>query len=562
MADSLTENFFGRLRHLATTLEKETKQLEHTFHQESSDSEDYEDDCSMKVLHELNSEIRALKGEIQVTIDGAISREKDLAGFLRACKLLKQRTKSDLEQIKDVFEKYGYKPPSQQHSGTEQHMDNLKVSVSGECTEEPSERVQNEDGSANHELETMSASGDFLHLPPLSDFGLSQYQFSTSWGPCGDKQLKTKSTSLEDPQCTSKDVSDNLVLSIPKTPKWASWGCDESYSSRFMRCGMNANDDYTMALFNAKVPAKSNASQGHLVPLSEQFVTNIPTTPAPLTRLSDDNEDIHSPSLPVFRTPGLKTAKQEKAACPATPEKEEPPSSDDTATPSLPQFETPWLKKCTTENQRNAMQKEQEMETVSKVYPEESKELVPLMSCSDQCFQKPVGLPGPPTFMDFDDFLATPQRPQLTFINHDFKVLSVNGQRSKTDAQENSRVEVVARSEKQVIPEDHGKENRSVLACLAPVSEKEYSVQPNYLKRQISLDTVNSGIQKINTLLNRRQMEGHVDASDVVFEESELRSLFEVGPQTRILLLFVTELRRLEEIESQDDRLYKAVLDV
>ncbi|XP_069058360.1 spindle and kinetochore-associated protein 3 isoform X1 [Pleurodeles waltl] len=418
MGESVTETFFGKLRHLATTLEKETKQLEHEFNQEHSDSEDYEDKCPMKVLHELNSEMRSLKGEIQVTIDASVSKERDLSAFLKACRLLKQRTKSDLEQVQDVFEKYGYKTPVANHSDTEQGVENSDGNLPGESAEDdPSKREKCEDKTTVPGSQKIPASGDFLHLPPLSDFGLSQYQFSSTWGPQGDKPTKAVTTQMKAQNCASKDLSDNLVLSIPKTPKWAS-----------MVDGMNLNDDYTMALFKVKVPEKSNVLQkgGNEVSqalLSGTTMAEVLDVPVPPTQLSHSKEDIRSPSAPAFRTPGLKSVKEEGTVCAATPKREEPAVSDDTSTPSLPQFETPWLKKCVTQvNKEDTTEDILKTNNLCPVQPEVPSQLMFV----SEFYEKPVGLSAPPEVMDYEDFLVTPKRPELPSITHDYKMLDDN----------------------------------------------------------------------------------------------------------------------------------------
>ncbi|XP_078513213.1 spindle and kinetochore-associated protein 3 isoform X2 [Lissotriton helveticus] len=578
MAETVTETFFGKLRHLATTLEKETKQLEREFNQEDSDSEEYEDKHPMKVLHELNSDIRTLKGEIQVTVDASVSKEQDLSVFLKACRLLKQRTTSDLEQIQDVFEKYGYKTPVAANSDIDQGVENSEGNLPGESVaDELSKRDTVEDKSSVPGLQKIPASGDFLHLPPLSDFGLSQYQFSGTWGPQGDKQTKAGTTRMKDKNCTSKDFSDNLVLSVPKTPSWAS-SAD----------GMNLNDDYTMALFKVKVPEKSNILQksgnedSHAL-CSETIMAEVPAVPIPPTRLTHNKDDIRSPSVPAFRTPGLKTAKEEGTVCAATPKREDPAVSDDTSTPSLPQFETPWLKKCVRVNKEDTTE---DVPKTNKSCPEEPSHLM----FGTEFYENSVGLSAPPQFMDYEDFLVTPKRPELPSIMHDFKMLddnlfgipqhpkliastteenfkdlSVNeqGLTFDTKIEANTKTEASVRDEKQMILDYDNKNSGSVLTNLALVSESEYSSEPNYLKRQIPLTSVNSSIEKINAVLSRKQMEGELDTSKAVFGEAELKSLLEVGPQLIILLMCLVDLNRLEELEeteSKEGRFYRALI--
>ncbi|KAG8452917.1 hypothetical protein GDO86_004644 [Hymenochirus boettgeri] len=111
---SVTVNFFSKLRSLAITLEKETEQLEHAF---TNDEQEFEDESPMRVLHELRSEIMVLKGDLQNVIDKKHSRSQDLMAFIRACRKLQERTASDIKQIKDTFETYGYKPLCNENSG-------------------------------------------------------------------------------------------------------------------------------------------------------------------------------------------------------------------------------------------------------------------------------------------------------------------------------------------------------------------------------------------------------------------------------------------------------------
>ncbi|KAJ7984298.1 hypothetical protein DPEC_G00363280 [Dallia pectoralis] len=103
--------FFGKLRNLAVNLETETASLQQT-HQNNIDEEDPNIEGGVRVLHELNSEVRALKGQVKEAAACQQAVEKDVRSFITNCMVLKQRTTEDIQRLRRHFEKYGYNAPT------------------------------------------------------------------------------------------------------------------------------------------------------------------------------------------------------------------------------------------------------------------------------------------------------------------------------------------------------------------------------------------------------------------------------------------------------------------
>ncbi|KAJ6662324.1 hypothetical protein lerEdw1_012488, partial [Lerista edwardsae] len=103
----VTGSFFDKLRTLAVTLEKQTEQLKQIFH---GGNTELEDDSPMRYLHDLYSEVGALK----VDADNALSKSslaRDATyDFIKSTKVLMRRNATEFEKIRDLFQKYGYKP--------------------------------------------------------------------------------------------------------------------------------------------------------------------------------------------------------------------------------------------------------------------------------------------------------------------------------------------------------------------------------------------------------------------------------------------------------------------
>ncbi|XP_071990388.1 spindle and kinetochore-associated protein 3 isoform X2 [Engystomops pustulosus] len=449
---SVTVNFFSKLRGLALTLEKETAQLEQVFSQED---EDYEEECPMRVLHDLRSEIISMKSDIQATLDNNEKRGRDLNNFLKICRVLQQRNALDIQQIKETFQKYGYTPLD---SKAAENGDNADVVKPG-CAEESCQSSDPQSLPPPPVIEKKEP-WDLLRAPQLSDFGLSHYKLAPAW------ELQTKKNVPEEkPKPLYKDIR---TVNVAKTPKCAlRMDEDFSYIEHFgiREDSPNLNDDYTIALLNKKKgsgPDKPKES-------SKDF-KNLLTTPAHLPyrggidfasvdsplppvfctpglkvhkkggldvvnekcgenhlKSKSNNTDggssakdasshqqlsmksnavaVDSPRPPSFCTPGLKTQKRDHIFVHSQPdERKEPSGVTDLDTPPVPSFETKWLKTDTTRT-LDITEPLPRPELSHNLYLKESAPL-------DKYYENPTKTSWPPNMRDY--CIGTPPRPDMT----------------------------------------------------------------------------------------------------------------------------------------------------
>ncbi|KAM4046772.1 spindle and kinetochore-associated protein 3 isoform 2-T4 [Anomaloglossus baeobatrachus] len=286
---SVTVNFFSKLRHLALTLEKETAQLEQVF---SHEDNDYEDESPMRVLHDLRSDIMSMKSDIQATIDKNETKGQELNSFIKICKVLQQRNASDIQLIKDTFQKYGYNlPEAEEHDDSAEEVNSKSVEEGCQSADPP--------GLPPPPVMEKPAAWDLLRVPQLSDFGLSHYQLPVVWKP----QIKEQAPE-EKPKPLYQDIR---CINVAKTPKYAL--CREEDFSQIQHFGIsdnsaNLNDDYTMALINKKKGSGPEKPEG-----PSKDIKNLLATPAHPTYKSDFR-CVDSPLPPVFCTPGLKVLKK------------------------------------------------------------------------------------------------------------------------------------------------------------------------------------------------------------------------------------------------------------
>ncbi|KAM4796099.1 spindle and kinetochore-associated protein 3 [Rhinophrynus dorsalis] len=293
---SVTGNFFSKLRSLAITLEKETEQLEQVF---SKDENEYEEESPMRVLHDLRSEIMLLKGELQTTYDKRLAKGHELTAFIKVCKVLQQRTAADIQQIKDSFQNYGYKPLCTDNSDPE-------LTNEPENNDPCPQKSEPEDVPAQPTLEKQSTSWDLLRPPQLSDFGLSHYQLPAAWEVQSNKPCIKKP-----PVEKSKPLFDIRPLNVAKTPKCALRLEDDFPQIQHFGisdCGANLNDDYTMALINKRAQKGSVLENNDKEACPSRSLKSILATPSHLYNRTEFGS-VDSPAQPVFCTPGLKVHK-------------------------------------------------------------------------------------------------------------------------------------------------------------------------------------------------------------------------------------------------------------
>ncbi|XP_073518379.1 spindle and kinetochore-associated protein 3 isoform X2 [Phyllobates terribilis] len=471
---SVTGNFFCKLRRLALTLEKETAQLEQVFTQEDND---YEEESPMRVLHDLRSDIMSMKSDIQATIDKNEKRGQELNNFIKICKVLQQRNVSDIQQIKDTFQKYGYNPPD-----SEAAEDDDAAEVTSESAEESCQSSDPQVLPPPPVIEKQVA-WDLLRVPQLSDFGLSHYQLPVVWEP----QINKKAPE-EKPRPLYQDIRS---INVAKTPKYAL--CRDEDFSQIQHFGIsdysaNLNDDYTMALINKKKgsgPEKPKelskdiknllATPAHLICRSDLRSVDSPLPPVfctpglkvlkkvgldvmdekcdtkhPESKTNETDDDatsssqersqnfhdvcqplrcntdiVDSPCPPTFCTPGLKVQKKDlNCMYPEPSESKEPSVVKNLDTPPLPSFATKWLQSDTLKT-LDITKPIPRPELSYNVYLQEA---VPPVLHSDNYYENPTKTSSPPKMRDF--CIGTPPRPEMTscltedLFKHNLKLAS------------------------------------------------------------------------------------------------------------------------------------------
>ncbi|XP_058042317.1 spindle and kinetochore-associated protein 3 isoform X2 [Ahaetulla prasina] len=126
----VTGTFFNKLRTLAVTLEKQAEQ----FKQILLENEEFEDDSPMRYLHELYSEARMLKADADNILHTSSSERDATYDFIKASKVLMKRNATNLEKIRDLFQKYGYKPLIGKNEGEYFNIYGRDLSVNDETT--------------------------------------------------------------------------------------------------------------------------------------------------------------------------------------------------------------------------------------------------------------------------------------------------------------------------------------------------------------------------------------------------------------------------------------------
>nr|XP_033806135.1 spindle and kinetochore-associated protein 3 isoform X1 [Geotrypetes seraphini] len=403
---TVTAHFFGKLRALALTLEKETHHLEHAFNNDDLDFNGYEDESPMRVLHDLHSEVRALKRNIQSSTDQVYSKAEEITEFLKAYKVLKQRTAMDLENIKVLFEKYGYKPLSVEDQVNEQESgcDNPDISGHEHLHKTDQEQMENK----------LPAPRDLPQIPQLSAFGLSHYQFHA--------RTVTNIAALNGIANVKEDPKNIQVPVMPRTPKCTLYMEDDALlESCFPKLEpfsiaeyhMKLNDDYTMALIN-RAQEKKNVPEGksnnvHARP--PVFFCDI-TTPVLSSQLSHMSgaANLNSPLPPIFCTPGIKIHKKENIKPVETPGTAHP--SNDGLTPPAHSFQSQCLQNEAVQTRQTAPEVLPNIDKASEKLCLEDPALLVMRSGR---YLEESALRAFPVKTSIDaNQLGTPQRPDMT----------------------------------------------------------------------------------------------------------------------------------------------------
>ncbi|XP_054128268.1 spindle and kinetochore-associated protein 3 [Melozone crissalis] len=411
--------FFDKLRELAVTVEKEVEQLERAMRREDAD---YEDESPLTVLHDLSGEIKTQKEDISASLGKICSEKKAVHEFMKASEILMQRNAADLGKIRELFQKYGYKP----HVKDSTEEEDEAKSESAMCAQNKSDE---EKANAVPQLcapaEEAALPADPLRSPQLSDYGLSQYAFSRPWGALrarhssSARQLKAKSdTPLRVPTPRAWPRTPKCKLKMDDyecvTPKLEHFGISEHT--------VCMNEDYTMSLIRKTSQAikkfvKRGDDNGGNLP--EMTIKEIMVTPASKSSKRAENADwMASPMIFVFCTPDVKdSSKTNNTVLSRSPETKELPLSSHAATPQSPDFQTRWLKAEAKVQVTPGAKLESVTKNEAKDVPYKE-ERIPFAASSHE-YLKHTGDPSPPKLEHYDHLLRTPPPPEITRIPDD-----------------------------------------------------------------------------------------------------------------------------------------------
>uniref|UniRef100_A0A2K6FMJ2 Spindle and kinetochore associated complex subunit 3 n=1 Tax=Propithecus coquereli TaxID=379532 RepID=A0A2K6FMJ2_PROCO len=284
-------SFCGKLRCLASTLDCETARLQRALDREESDFED----CPVRILHDLHSEVQTLKDDVNILLDKARLESQESIGFIKATKILMEKNSMDIIKIREVFQKYGYNPRVKKNSVCEQEVIDSTPELS-EC--EIFQKPDVKDDLCDPTVACNSVSEKSPRSPQLSDFGLERYMVSQVL----PKPTHAVNDRKEEPKIITPATSQSpaKVLKTPKcalkmddfecvTPKLEHFGISE-----YTMC---LNEDYTMGLKNVKNKKRHELTK-------EETRSHLYFHDHRMCLL--DAEYANSPLAPTFCTPGLK----------------------------------------------------------------------------------------------------------------------------------------------------------------------------------------------------------------------------------------------------------------
>ncbi|XP_074672128.1 spindle and kinetochore-associated protein 3 isoform X1 [Strix aluco] len=444
----ISRDFFGKLRALALTLEKEARQLERALRKEDTD---YEDEAPIRALYDFLCEIRTLKEDINDSCGKSCSEKQAIREFMKASEILMQRNAADLGKIRELFQKYGYKPHGKDFTEKEE------VEVNSDSTMS----VQNKSDKKADDVphlpgcpEKPQVPKDPLRNPQLSDFGLSQYAFSRPWSAVKRQHttnayqensrsktpLKTQAPSIlpKTPKCMLK-MDDYVCI----TPKLEHFGISEHT--------MCMNEDYTMSLIRktAQTSKKLVKKDDHEVTLPEMTSKEIMVTPGPKPKVTAENANwVASPRILVFYTPDVnRSSRTNNTVLSRSPQTNERPPPSHTGTPRFPDFEARWLK---TEAEQVKQGGKTESVTKSDATDKQCIEDSISFTVSSDEYLKHLRDPSPPKIKHYDQLLNTPPPPEITRIpddvlqilsKYDHKVDSSKAKEMKTKTGNTTRYE-------------------------------------------------------------------------------------------------------------------------
>ncbi|KAL6484817.1 hypothetical protein MHYP_G00068620 [Metynnis hypsauchen] len=600
--------FFAKLRSLAVRLETERANLEQTAGQKLNEEDDETQSGAIRALHELHSEVRGLKRQVQGQVASQEDGSGELRSFIKTCMVLKQRTTEDIGRIQRHYEKYGYRPRKAFQKNSEvtgQAEADTKPIIEkqperelvDEMTEDGEEAEVQESAQESKTPERMPLPAvDQMRTPQLADFGLSALHLQMVLGNAELSACEVAPIPAVGLSPPPTPLVMTMQPSLPKTPRCSLVMDEDAPTPRLEDFGitehtMCLNNDFTMGLFRKKPPT-NRQTHSATEETAQRSPPNNFTAPSfiPQEKL---NGSMESPELPAFCTLDLKMNKQLvlSSAQPISPHSPPHPGNAN-ATPELPTFETPFISKLIS-SRKETRQDEQDGLTRSlnsmSNFPEcpavtvpssdmsqmsvsmyqtgertpEMPKLQSFFSRSLPCMggnnQSGITEPPLPVLHTNDDHtedwcLATPR------VRMEFQVeprtpempdmSSITQDILKLVSQGNCKplpsasVQQGSKSSLQTLAA--GKENRAQV--LNHVSEKEFHALASYMK-QIPLTSLNQVISKINLVVEERHRDG--DSNSEAFHMEDLRKILDVGPQAPMYILSLVELKRLHFLKVQ-----------
>ncbi|KFQ38568.1 Spindle and kinetochore-associated protein 3, partial [Mesitornis unicolor] len=335
---------------------------------------DYEAESPIRVLLDLNCEIRTLKEDVNASLDKSSSEKQAINDFMKASEILMRRNAADLGKIKELFQKYSYKEHGKNSpEEAEEVNSDSTVAAQNKSDEEKPNDVPHLSACA----EKPPIPEDPLRNPKLSDFGLSQYAFSRLWSAV--KEQHTANAHQENSR-NRTPLKPQASCNLPKTPRCKLKMDDyECVTPRIEHFGINEhtmcmNEDYTISLIRktAQASEKSVKKDYHEVQVPVMASRAVMVTPQPKVTVQNAADWMTSPMVLVFCTPDVKT----------------PSRTNSTALSS------------------GAMDKQ---------YTRGS---IPFAVSSDE-YLKHLGDPSPPKINHYEQLLSTPPPPEITRIPHD-----------------------------------------------------------------------------------------------------------------------------------------------
>ncbi|XP_043929116.1 spindle and kinetochore-associated protein 3 [Protopterus annectens] len=255
-------DFFSKLRSLAITLDKESRQLEQALNNKECD-EVTDTEAPLKVLHDMQSEVRALKGEVHAKLSDITLQRNEMNEFIKAAGILRKRAVVDIEKLKAHFQSYGYEAPilkkeikSLPEEETKQQ--SIKSTRSVEDISNPEfENVRSFSSPSKKQTASWDSSGS-PRTPQLADFGLSHYQFANPWEKLpalpGLSQFSYSGTHKN----MLKPVEVKQTVTVPKTPKCTLRLEDEDFTPKLEDFGISENTMCLNADFTMELMKKNN----------------------------------------------------------------------------------------------------------------------------------------------------------------------------------------------------------------------------------------------------------------------------------------------------------------